>query len=93
MTLTPASGTYLVWFASTYSQSNNAALVYPSIYAAGVQIAPSEMALNPGNAGYRTATCVGTAVVNGAQAIQGMWRTTAGTATAYQRTLMILKVG
>ena len=93
MTLTPASGTYLVWFASSVSHSNNSADIFLSIYSGGSQVAPSEQKCRPGNSGSSPFCCIAKVTVNGAQAIEGKWRTTASTATARQRTLMIEKVG
>jgi len=93
MTITPAAGTYLVIFASTVSSDANSGLVYTSIWAAGAQVAASELSGNPKNSPDRHAhTNIAKVTVNGAQAIEGRWRVGSGTGSMYQRTLEIVKV-
>jgi len=96
MTLTPAAGTYLVLFTGSVESSSAGASVFISIYSGGVQVGASEREFRrPGLLGGSTAgsfACVAKVVVNGAQAIEGRWRTTAGTMTAHERTLAILEV-
>ena len=93
MTITPAAGTYLVIFAATVSSDTNSGLVYTSIWAAGAQVAASELSGNPKNSPDRHAhTNIAKVTVNGAQAIEGRWRVGSGTGSMYQRTLEIVKV-
>ena len=96
MTITPASGTYLVWFHGSSSHSANGANIFESIYAGGSQVAASEVSCTqPSNSSSRhyPFACCCQVTVNGAQAIEGRWRTDAATASMYQRTLEILKIG
>jgi hypothetical protein len=92
-TLTPAAGTYLVWFTGSHSQSNNNDL-YTIIYSGGSPVAASERTFNRGATTSATTSFSSTAkvTVNGSQAIEGRWRITGGTATLTQGQLMILKV-
>lgn len=97
MTLTPAAGTYLVWFSSVVLPGSTGSQVPGSIYVGGVQVAASERPVARGGsqtfgAQYGFA-CSARVVVNGSQAIEGRWRITGGgTATMYHRTLKLLKV-
>lgn len=94
MSITPESGTYLVIFSGSASNSSNNQSIFPSVYVDGVQVAASErrvfrLAANDG----APFACVTQATVNGAQAIEGRWRVSAGTGSMYQRTLVLVKVG
>lgn len=95
MTITPASGTYLVWFTGSVDHSANNGSIELSIYSAGSQVAASERSFARG-AGQGNVTvsfaCSAKVTVNGSQAIEGQWRTPAATATMHERTLKILKV-
>lgn len=93
MTLMPASGNYLVWFSGSVVSGSNGASISMSIYAAGSQLTASEEKYLRGNQAIHVPfCCVAKVTVNGSQAIEGRWKTTAGTATMHQRTLAILKV-
>lgn len=100
MTLTPASGTYMVWFTTSIDSNTNNSTVSVSIYAAGAQVAASEVHSQPQFQGGLTPslnvtipyTAIARIAVNGSQAIEARWRISSGTATAHQRTLMVLKV-
>lgn len=100
MTITPAAGTYMVWFHTTLQSNSNNANIFASIYSGGVQSSGSELGATPQFQGGLTPslnvlvpiTLVNTVIVNGAQAIEARWRITAGTATAGTRTLQILRV-
>jgi len=97
MTSTPGAGTYLVLFSTSIAHSNAAGAIYVSIYGNGVQVAASERR--------RTATdlkqidmvvpLATQAVVSvaAAQVIEVKWRTSTSTATAYQRTMTLIKIG
>lgn len=95
MTITPASGTYLVRFTGSVDHSANNATADMSIYAGGVQTAASERRFMRG-AGQGDVSipfcCEAKVTVNGSQAIEGRWRTSGATATMHERTLTILKV-
>lgn len=104
MTLTPSAGTYLVWFSTSLQSNNNNSVVFVSIYAGGSQVAHTQRQARPrvnaaaglgGSANVDIDTGIATngkVTVNGSQAIEIRWRRTAGTATALQRTLNILKL-
>lgn len=95
MTVTPASGTYLVWFTGSVENSSDTSITYMSIYAGGAQNAASQRRAQTNKFSSGTVhgfACVARVTVNGAEAIQGMWRVTGGTATMYARCLTILKV-
>lgn len=101
MTATPPAGTYLVWFNTTLRSNSNNQTVTVSIYSGGSQVAESSRQCSPqftsgglgGAPSLDFPIATGARVtVNGSQAIEARWRTTGGTATALQRTLMYLKV-
>lgn len=93
MTVTPPAGTYAVYFSTPVVNSGNGAQrVFVSIYAGGSQIPESERFV--GMSGGATA-CIATQcilTVNGSQAVEARWRAAAGTNTAYQRSLVLVKL-
>lgn len=94
MTLTPAAGTYISSFTTTFRHSNNGSVIYTSLYAGGAKQEYSEVEVQSPrwvNAGY-TVVSQARVTVNGAQAIEVYWRTTGGTATASNRSLIIERV-
>lgn len=99
MTITPVAGTYLVLFDTTVDHSNQSVAVAVGIYVGGSLITDSPRAVitrtNAIGANSCTA-CVSihsVVTVNGSQAIEGRWhRSTAGTATAHQRTMSIVRL-
>lgn len=91
MTLTPIAGTYLVWFDSGMEISG-AGTISVSIYFGGVQVADSVRTLRPGAAAPTSATSIAKVTVNGSQAIEARWNVTAGTGTAHQRNLTVMRV-
>lgn len=99
MTITPLAGTYLVLFSTWLTHSTGNDIVTMSIYSGGVQKTDSIRAAIP-FVGALSATTQdmplatnGVVTVNGAQAIAIEWHTNAGTATAHNGTLNILKIG
>lgn len=95
MTLTPAAGTYLITFSGMVSIGTNNRPTTMSIYVGGVQVTASERIYNTSNAGQTDDTfcCQTVSTVNGAQAIEGRWRTTtANTATSTRHTITALRV-
>lgn len=102
MTLTPVAGTYKVSFSTTLQSNNTDADIFVSLYANGVQAAHSERECSPqfssGGLGGNPSLSWPIATqalltVNGSQAIEARWRRSAGTATALERTLIIVRVG
>jgi hypothetical protein len=95
MTLTPAAGTYTVFFTGSVDHSANNGDIDTSVYSGGVQVASSERTFGRG-AGQGNVTssfcCVAIVTVNGAQAIEGQWRTSGATATMHERALTISEV-
>ena len=100
MTLTPRAGVYKVDF-STYLECNsNNANITVSIYSGGTQKTDSVRIATPQIQGGITPslnmrvpmTTQGEVTVNGSQAIEIRWKTSAGTATATARTLNIQRI-
>lgn len=94
MELTPDAGTYLVIFSSTLSCSGNNNSVFASIYVDGTQVIGSERGIIalPSNDG-ASFCCCAVVTVSGGQTIEGRWRRTAGTASMYERSLVLVRVG
>ena len=95
MTVTPALGTYEVFFQGSLEHSAGNNSIFTSIYVDGVQEAGSEREFRRGGAqGDVAASFNGMArvTVDGTQAIEGRWRTTSSTATAFERQLKIKRV-
>ena len=92
MTLTPVAGTYAVWFTGSVAHSVFGSSIFTSIYSGGVQFAASQRVATLGDNDENSFACVAEVVVNGAQAIEGRWRTSIPTATMHQRVLYILRV-
>lgn len=96
MTLTPGAGTYLVFFSASWKNGNNDTN-YVSIYANGAQLAESERRFYTEDSIPNTPVPVATqGTVTGlgaAQDIEIKWRVSGDTATMYERTLTILKIG
>lgn len=98
MTLTPVAGTYLIDFTSTVDHSNQSVAVTVSVFIAGAQktdtvrsVVPRPNALGANSLTMEVAiSTIGT--VDGSQAIDIRWGTTAGTATVHQRTLRIVRI-
>jgi hypothetical protein len=95
MTLTPASGTYLVWLRGNWKLSA-AGTISAAIYAGGTQescsVADDEFSSQTDNLMTNFAT-LAKVTVNGSQAIEGRWKVTAGTGTMEERQLLIMRVG
>jgi hypothetical protein len=92
MTLTPVAGTYLVWFEGDIEHTAGGNTINTSIYSGGVASAGSERLWRRGNQNIcQSFACMARVVVNGAQAIEGRWRTSSNTATCHRRQLLIQK--
>lgn len=100
ITITPVSGTYKVMGTTTFRHNTNNALAFLSVWAAGVQIASSQSSATPQpQAGVGAAlsidipaTSIAEVSVNGSQAVELRWRTSAGTATSVNRVLTIQRI-
>lgn len=100
MTLTPAAGTYIAMFSGSLQHSAENQSIFTSIYVGGTQEAASERGWNNtdtlfntnGNLIVSSFASIKRVTVNGSQAIEGRWRTTAATASMFQRTLVLIEV-
>lgn len=93
MTITPVAGTYLVFFTGSVSNVANVTTIFTSIYSGGVQAPFSQRQWQRGNTFVAGAfCCMAVVVVNGVQAIEGRWRTNAGTASMYTRNLTLVRI-
>lgn len=98
MTITPVSGTYLVYFSTTVDHSAQSVAVVVSLYTGGSLKTDSVRSVVPrfnGIGANSLSPCVsinGVVTVNGSQAIEIRWKVASGTGTAHQRTLNILRV-
>ena len=97
MTLTPGAGTYLAMFSTSVAHSNAAGETYVSLYANSAQVAASERRLTLADLKQigQIVPLATQAVITvaAAQVIEVKWRTSTSTATAYQRTLTLVKIG
>lgn len=101
MTITPAAGTYMVWFNTTLDSNTNNANIFVALYSNSTIITGTEMGATPQTQGGLTpslnskipiSTHAVSVTVNGSQAIEARWRiSVAGTATAHTRMLSILR--
>lgn len=93
MTTTPAAGNYMVWFSGDVSNGTNNTDVYTSIYVGGTQVSGSERYYRRGNQTISNSfASMARVTVNGAQAIEGRWRTSGGTASCLNRQLYFMQV-
>lgn len=99
MTKTPAAGTYLVLFNTDIDSNAAGAAISFSYYLAGVQIGSSLRKISPFDGGALSAgdaravaALQDVITVTGAQAIEVRWSTSSGTATAANRSLILMQV-
>jgi hypothetical protein len=93
LTVTPAAGTYEVWFCGDVSNNTSTTNVFTSVYSGGSQVAASQRQYSRATTAVTSAfTCIAKVTVNGSQAIEGRWRVSAGTGTMLARQLHIMKV-
>lgn len=96
MTLTPGAGTYLVLFATSLLSSTNNAVQTVAVFANGTLVADTEITAIPRDTNSSSnrvpISTFGVATVADGQAIDIRWRTTAGTATAYNRKLQLVRI-
>ena len=93
MTLTPAAGTYLVFFTSDLSLSVAGGTVYTSVYFNGTQQTNSMQTYVNASTGNRF-SCNNQAkvVADGTHAITIDWKVSSGTATMGNRSMILLRV-
>lgn len=99
MTITPVSGSYMVWFSADVNSTAAGAIVSLAIYVGGVQKADSQRKIMPFAGGALTAgdqrigiVTQGLVTVNGSQAIEIKWSTSSSAPTMAGRTMNILRV-
>lgn len=94
MTITPVSGTYLVWWGGPVTTDTNGNSVALAIFSGGTIEADSEQNSSWDKADFiNPVMCIAKVTVNGSEAIEGRWFTVGGgTAKLFQRALMILRV-
>lgn len=93
MTTTPGAGNYMVWFSGDVSNGSNNTDVYTSLYVGGTQVSGSERYYRRGNQTISNSfASMARVTVNGAQAIEGRWRTSGGTASCINRQLYFMQV-
>lgn len=94
MSITPAAGTYLATFSTSgLNSGNGASRMFFSIYSGGVQVAHSERELGISGGANIAVHTNAVVTVNGSQAIEAMWRAVAGTNTAHERSLTLIRLG
>jgi len=91
-TVTPVAGDYLVWFSGEVFGSVNGGLISASIYFGGVQEAASARTVHGNQNENRVIACMGKATLNGSQAIEVRWKTSAGTASCTRRQLYLIRI-
>lgn len=93
MTITPAAGNYMVFFSGDIKNSNANRTMVMSIYVGGsLQTASESINFISNASDIYTFKSQALVTVNGAQAIEGRWRTSANTATNTRRVLSIIRV-
>ncbi|OGO71295.1 MAG: hypothetical protein A2Z37_15345 [Chloroflexi bacterium RBG_19FT_COMBO_62_14] len=96
MSITPGAGDYLIWFSGSMEGSLATSTQYASIYVNGVQLSHSERRVftegSIPNTSFPVANHAYVTGVGAGQAIDIRWRTTGGTATMHQRTLVVQRV-
>lgn len=99
MSTTPAAGTYLVTFNTSVSSPTAGAIASFAIYVGGTQDAGSVSRAAPLDGGVGATppaignvTCIGTAVVNGSQAIAAQWASSSGTMTITVKRMTLLRI-
>lgn len=99
MTITPAAGTYAIWFTGSVDNSTTNASMFMNIYngtvAAGTIEAGSERAWARGGSQGDVSTpfaCVAVVTVDGATVIEGGWRVSTGTGTMHERCILAIRI-
>lgn len=91
MYVIPGAGTYIVWFVSTYSNSNTNGTTTFSIYANNSLIS-SEAMTNPAANTLYPVHVLNQVTVTDDQAIEIRWKASANTSTCWSRTLTLIKI-
>ncbi len=95
MTITPGAGDYHIWFSGSV-ESSATSYQYVSLYVNGVQLGHTEREIRTESSipatSFPVAAHARVTGVGAGQAIEVRWRTTAGTATMHERTLVVHKI-
>jgi hypothetical protein len=93
MTITPGAGNYYIWFSGSV-ESSATSYQYVSLYVNGSQLTHTERQIytesSINDTSFPVATHARRLNVLDGQAIEVRWRTTGGTATMHERTLVVL---
>jgi hypothetical protein len=92
MTITPGAGDYLVSFSGSLANSSNNSEIDIAVYVNGVQAAASVRRYDNLASGDTIPSSIAAYKVTGvldAQAIEIRWRTSAGTASVWQRNMTV----
>lgn len=93
MSITPGAGNYMAHFSATFDHDTTNESIFYSIYKNGVQIPHTERGFKRGGSAGDIVGGLATVAyitgVTGGQAIEIRWRTTAGTATVFERTFVL----
>ncbi|MCH7846416.1 MAG: right-handed parallel beta-helix repeat-containing protein, partial [Acidobacteria bacterium] len=96
MTLTPGAGDYLVWFSGSVEGTVDDSTQNVSIYVNGVQAAHTERQIFTEQSinftSFPVASHVLVTGLGAGETIDVRWRTTAGTATMHERTLVVVQI-
>lgn len=92
MTVTPASGNYLVAFNSTCNINSASGFVTYTLYVGGVALAASNRVVLPATTtGKAVISTVAKVTVNGSQMVEVWYKTSTGTCNVYERVMEIIK--
>jgi len=97
MTITPGAGDYNVWFSSSLACNTTNVYQYVAIFVGGVEVAHTERDLYHENSmdnlgQFNVMTHAYVENVGASDVIEVRWRTTGGTATMFERTLVVQSV-
>ena len=96
MTITPGAGDYLVWFSTSIANSTTSDHQFISIFSGGSQVTHTEREMytegSIANTSFPMQTHARITGVGASDEIEVRWFTEGGTATAFERTLVIRKV-
>ena len=96
MSITPGAGDYLVWFSGSVESDTASTRQFVSIYQNGTQIADSEREIfteaSIPDTSFSVATHARILGLGAGESIDIRWRTTGGTATMHERTLVVQKI-
>lgn len=93
LSITPITGTYAATFYGSFSVSNAGKIIYMSFYKAGSQITGTEVQTRLATSTTSVTSIAKTITFSGSELLEVRWRVNGNTATCYNRTLTIYRVG